>query len=261
MKDFNSWLKTEVANFGLENIPTKFKPTPYDDPAANHEIEYVVKQLGKLNLGYKYPIPDFYFGEVQWGNAPGAVRVDFGPFGGLRAVIRKRVHDLYGENVWICKKVVEVKDKYLKNPDSLIAELTEFIIETDHGGLDAPSNTYEGLERLTLKLAGHLRRNTIQQILIYEGIRKVVENKDYIIHWGATGMGRQRQDQKRLDQFTVQLKYEQDLGYIKIAGNELGDVIGKHRWKYDPSQFLEFFMPSQKEDEVLDSILAHLNSY
>jgi len=36
MKDFNSWLKTEVANFGLENIPN----SPPIESAGTLELNY-----------------------------------------------------------------------------------------------------------------------------------------------------------------------------------------------------------------------------
>lgn len=260
MKKFTDWYN-EVADFGLDRDPKKKIETPYDDPTPGHDIEYVTKQLARESFGHKYAIPNFYFGEVQWGDNPGALSMSFGPFGGLRAVVRKLEYDLQGEKVWVCKKVVEVKEKYIDHPDSLVQDLVEVLEHVDREEFDRPSADFDGTERLTLKLAHYLRKNTIQMILLYEGIKRVEENENYIIHFGCAGMGRQRQDQKRLDQFQIQVVYEQDRGILKVCGNELGDRLGKHRWILDPSQFCEYFMPNQPEETILDTILAHLNSY
>ena len=181
--------------------------------------------------------------------------------GGVRVVLRKLIHDLQGDPRWVCKKVIEVKNMYDQYPDKLIFQLQESLTHIDSEGLDAANGDYQNLERLVLRMASELRRKTTQKIFIYEGIRVLKQDHNYIIHFGVTGMGRQRQDQKRLDQFAVQVEYSKKTGLIKIAGNELGDQISKHRWIYDPSEFIEYFSPHQKEEDINQAILTHFNCY
>jgi hypothetical protein len=266
-KQFGKWLKkklNEYADFGFEQESQndKKKGDPEGDlPLDPVNLNHITKLLTRKAYGVKFPIINNFFGEVQWGNSDGALQVKFSPLGGLNASIRKMIHTLKGEKVWICKKVVEIKHIFDEYPDKLHFALDEVLTETDNTGLDAPSADYKDLERLTVQLAATLRGKTTQRIFIYEGIRVLKEGERYIIHFGVTGMGRQRPGQKRLDQFAVDVGYNREDGIIKIAGNELGDKIDKYRWIYDPSNFIENFTPSQNIDEIKNAILVHFNCY
>lgn len=259
---FNTWVN-EYADFGLDvtKRPKDPEMANQDYPLNPLNVEYVIKSLKGKSLGEKYSIPNDFFGELQWGDQDGAIRLGFSSGGGTVVMLKKLTHDLEGEPTWICKKVIEVKNLYDEHPDRLIFQIKESLTEIDQEGIDAPVPYYEKLERLVLRLASELRRNTTQKIFIYEGIRVVQENYKYIIHFGVTGMGVQRRGQKRLDQFAIHTEYSKKTGLIKITGTPLGDVLAQHRWIYDPSTFIEWFSPSQKEEEINKAILAHFNCY
>jgi len=259
---FNTWVN-EYADFGLDmsRRPKDPELVNQDYPLMPLNIEYVIKSLKGKSLGEKWSIPNDFFGELQWGEQDGSIRLSFSPLGGVRAVLRKLTHDLEGDPIWVCKKVIEVKHVFDEHPDKLTFKLQESLEKIDNQDIDAPHPDFDNLERLVLRLAGDLRRNTTQKIFMYEGIRVVKENYKYIIHFGVTGMGVQARGQKRVDQFAIQVEYSKKTGLIKIAGTDLGDSIAKHRWIYDPSEFIEYFSPYQKEEEINSSILAHFNCY
>lgn len=260
---FNTWIN-EYADFGLDMTkrPADFPEMKnQEDPLHPLNIEYVIKSLKGKSLGEKYTIPNDFFGELQWGEQDGAVRLTFSPLGGIRVVLRKLTHNFEGDPIWICKEVIMVKHLFDEHPDKLAFKIQESLTEMDYEGIDAPIADFKDLERLTIRLASDLRRKTTQKIFMYEGIRVVKENQKYIIHFGVTGMGVQAAGQKRLDQFAIQVEYSNKTGLIKIAGTELGDVINKHRWRYEPSEFVEYFSPAQKEEEINNSILSHFNCY
>jgi hypothetical protein len=262
MKDygFNTWIN-EYADFGLDLTKRPKDPEVGEEELRPLSVEYIIKSLKGKVLGEKYVVPNDFFGELQWGQNDGAVRLSFSPFGSLIVALRKLTHNLEGDPTWICKKVIEVKHFFDKKPDSLSFKIDEALREIDNQGIDAPQNDFKGLERLVIRLASELRRKTTQKIFMYEGIRVVKENHNYIIHFGVTGMGVQARGQKRVDKFCIQCEYSNKTGLIKIAGGDLGDVIDKHRWIYDPSEFIEYFAPGQKEDEITEAILAHFNCY
>ena len=261
---FKSWLEKridEIADFGLDQTRI-FKDIPDDNqPIKDLNVEYVTKLLRRKGLGVKTAIEYGFVGEVQWGEGVGAIKVVFSPYRGLTVSIRKLVPSLMGENIWICKSVFPVYNIYDHTPDSLIEDLRDVVKETDENGIDSPTNSYEELENLTFKIAQKLKSETTQKILTYHGIRLIKENEKYIISFNCSGMGRQRQDQKRLDQFQVHVTYHKNEGYIKITGDELGDKIGKHSWQYDPSQFDEIFVPTQPREEIAEAVLQLFNSY
>ncbi len=262
MKSFASWFN-EYADFGLDftQRPKEPEMKNRDKPLMPLNVEYVVKSLKTTILGEKYAIPNDHFGELQWGSDDGAIRMYFSNFGGNRVIIRKLIHDLAGDPQWICKKVIEVKNFYDDLPDKLVFQIRENLDKIDYEGLDTPLRDYKGLQRLVIEMASNLRRNTTQKIFMYEGIRVIQQDEKYIIHFGVTGMGVQRRGQKRLDQFAIHVEYHKDNGLIKLSGTPLGDKIDKHRWIYDPSNFIEWFSPAQKQDEILEAVLAHFNCY
>lgn len=259
---FKNWL--EFADFGLDITRTPKPKSPveqYDTPIDKLNVNYIIKSLKNHKFGEKSSIPNDFFGELQWGHTDGALQLIFSPLGGIRATLRKLIHDQEGAPTWICKKVIEVRHFFDEHPDSLSFLLQDSLNEMDHQGLDAPMGDYNGLQRLVLNLASVLRRKTTQKVLVYEGIRMVKENIQYIIHFGCTGYGRQRAGQKRLDQFAIHCTYHPKEGTILITGTELGDTLDQYRWIYDPSTFMEYFVPTQHEDEITKAVLAMLNSY
>jgi len=258
---FNTWL--EYADFGLDMSKRPVVPdmANEEDPLHPINIEYIIKSLKGKTFGEKYSIPNDFFGELQWGQDDGAVRLSFSPLGGVRVVLRKLSHNLEGDPTWICKKVIEVKHFFDARPDNLSFKINEVLTEMDAEDIDAPKGDFKGLERLVIRIASELRRKTTQKIFMYEGIRVLKEHHSYIIHFGVTGMGVQARGQKRLDKLCVQVEYSDKTGFIKIAGNGLGDDIDKHRWIYDPSDFIEHFAPGQKEEEISNAVLAHFNCY
>lgn len=257
---FSNWLK-EWADFGLDNN-SKDSPLehPSEDPILRLNVEYVIRDLKRHNLGIHEAKEGFY-GECQWGTEPGAIKVNFGPYGGLRATIRKLTTDADGDKMWVCKEVIMVKNYFDHNPDALIAKLHERLENYDQQNIDSPKKDWNKLEDFVLKLAPYLKNNTTQKPLFFEGIRRIKQNEHYIIHFGCKGAGVQRQDQKRLDQFQIEVTYDKKGGFIKVVGQELGDRIRSHRWSVDPSEFIEYFMPSQPEKEIMECVLVHLNSY
>lgn len=259
---FSDWL-SEYADFGLDlsKRPKIPEMANTDDPLMPLEVGSVIKSLKGKALGQKHTTYNNFFGELQWGDQDGAIKLTFSPAGGNYVVLKKLIHDLEGDPKWICKKVIEVKNLFDEHPDKLTYQLHESLEEIDREDIDAPMGNYKGLQRLVIKISGDLRRNTTQKIFMYEGIRVVEENYKYITHFGVTGMGVQAAGQRRVDQFAIHSEYSKRSGLIKITGTVLGDHIDKHRWVYSPSTFNEYFSPSQKEEEISKAILGHFNSY
>lgn len=261
---FKHWL--EYADFGLEVNSQNNKKTVRDDdegegPLHVLNIEYLTNVLKRNSIGSKWMVPNNFFGELQWGQQNGALRCSFGP-DKARATIRKLTHDLEGNPVWICKKVLEIKNLYDENPDTLAVMLQDTLNEMDQQGLDAGQADYKDMQRLVIRLASKLRSRTSQQIFMYEGIRMIEENKEYIIHWGVTGMGRQARGQFRVDQFAVHCKYESKSGLIHVTGTRIGGKLASYKWEYNqPSDFKESFVPGQGEEEIAHAVLVLFNTY
>lgn len=260
MGEFKSWLKlTEYANFGFETKKEQPKPDLDDKPTHLLDLKHIIEDLKNQKLGLK-EADNRFFSELQWGDHPGAVKLTFSPAGGLRATIHQLTTDLRGQPRWISKKVIEVKNNYDTKPDSLIETIRKDLLEIDKENIPSPSEDFKKLENLVVDLASSLKKS-IKKLFIYEGIKRLVPHEHYIIHFSCTGTGLQRRNQKRLDQFQVEVYYDKKAGTIRITGNDLGDKISKHSWKLEPSEFNEFFTPSQPSKDIIDVIKTHVSCY
>lgn len=256
---FRDWL-LEMADFGFDNSRPPFNRNSGNDPVYPFKLQYVIDQLRKHPVGKKTAHEGF-LSDAHWGDGFGAIRVNFTPAGGLRASVQRLTSDSQGKAVWICKRVVEINQYKLRFPDALVSELIDAAREIDREDIEVGVTNFKNLEFLTKRLSNYLDRKMTQTIFIYEGIREVKADREYIIHWGVTGMGVQRQDQQRLDQYQVVVKYNEDTGLITIASLEVGGPIQGHKWQVDPCDFFELFSPSQPLSEICDSVLVHVNSY
>lgn len=257
---FKEWL-AEWADFGLDVVPQKNLERMDDEkPVSPLNVEYVCEQISKFKLGIKEATEPF-FGEIEWGEGPGSIQLCFSSSRGAYAVIRRHTKNTLGESVWVCKKVVEIRNFYDRHEDSLAQNLIKMLEEVDNGQIESPVADFTGLERLVLYIADKLKTKTSQRIFLPEGIRRIVTNEHYIIQFGVTGMGVQRAGQKRLDQLHIEVNYNKSLGLIKISCNEVGDRLRSHRWIIDPSQFIEYYSPAQPKEEIAGSLLSLLNSY
>jgi hypothetical protein len=249
----------EFADFGFKQDIVK---PPTNDPNAGPlrplNVEYITRALQRLKMPMKET--QRFFGELQWGDNAGAVRLQFSPFGGLRAIVRKLSTDLMGEQRWICKRVVEVRHLFDEFPDKLTLELDKVINEVSNENIDAPSNTFEQTERLVLHMASKLRQAR-SDLFFFEGIRRTKENLDYSIHMGLHGHGMQRKDQKRVDEFIVRVAYHQNEGYIQIIGQEIDGPTRRHDWAIEQSQWNENYMPSQSIEEIVETQYHMLRSF
>lgn len=249
----------EFADFGFKQDlvePPKNDPNP--GVLKPLDIEYIQKALARIKRSGTQS--ERFFGEMQWGDKDGAVRLQFTPFGGVKAVIRKLTKDLQGESIWICKRVIEVRHLFDEHPDKLTSELDKIINEVASENIDAPSNAFDQTERLVLHLASKIR-TARSDLFFYEGVRRTKENADYTIHFGLHGMGVLRRGQKRVEQFCVRVAYHQDAGYIQIIGQEIDGPARRHDWKIDQAQWNEVYMPSQSIEEIIESQYHFIRSF
>jgi hypothetical protein len=261
---FSNWIQkriNEYADYGFASKAKRIDLAVKDsnEPFKHVNVDTVCRQLRNINIGIKESVDSFPM-EVQWGNDTGAIKLFFYPYGGLRCSIRRLGVDMQGENVWVCKKVIPITQKYDENQDTLIFDLREKLEHIDKEGIDGPSGQYNKLETLVLHLASALNKTEKHKILMYEGIRRIKENRHYIIHFGCMGMGVQAMGQHRLDQFQVDVRYIENRGCILINGQDVGDDIASHKWVTAPADIMEYYFPSQPEKEIIDSIQAHLST-
>jgi hypothetical protein len=255
---FRQWL--EFANFGFDRPKPPYDPNSGNKPVYELQLDYVNRQLRKSSIGNKMANETMNSG-VFWGDGFGAIRVNFTPYGGVRCSIQRQSVDAKGESVWICKKVIDINDYYCKYPDALVVKILDEAKEVDRGDVEVGVTDFTSLEALTKRVGSYIERKMSQRIFQYEGILETKPDREYIVHWGVTGMGVQRRDQHRVDQYQIIIRYEESTGMITIGSVEVDSPIKSHNWQLEPCSFFEFFSPSQSVQEICDSILVHVDNY
>jgi hypothetical protein len=258
----------EFANFGFGTGPTKRKPMdsqnrPSINAAGNPfkmvKVEQVIKDLKKRAMGISHSVEEF-FGELHMGEGVGAVQILFCPYGGLKTVIRRKAKDLRGEDVWVCKRVVVMDDKRYDGHDSVLVEdISEQLGLIVGEGLDSPGGEYEDMTKLVTKIANKIR--TLRtELFVFEGVRKKDDNY-FIVQFGVKGQGVEAPDQRRLEQFHVNLHYDQPRGLIRSWGCDISSPIGQHLWQSQPAEWNEIHFPSQQVDEIIQCHVGQMLTY
>ena len=259
-KTFKQWViqeKTDI--FGFDKEIEYKRNNPNDGkPIHRFDLQHCFELLGSHTIGNKEPHMKF-IGEVHWGNGPGALRVWCGT--GLNVMLEKLNHDLTGEPQWITKKVFQIDQSgYGGFEDAVSYELIKELERIDGQSMDSPSREYEELEKLTLALAGKMKR-TAKDVFMFEGIRKVDPNK-YVISFGCRGHGAEAQDQSRVLQNQTTVSFNPEAGLIRIWNTNLETPMGKApKWEIQPSDTDWHFAPTQARDEILETIAVTMRWY
>ena len=120
------------------------------------------------------------------------------------------------------------------------------------GPVDAPLDNYSDLERLVTTIAQRTSA-VVNDPLYFDEIRKLSDH-EYILKFDVRGHGLQAPDQRRVEQVMIHLRYHAHRGVIQMIETNVESSLSKHDWQLMPSDFELFYMPSQSQDEIVNSI-------
>lgn len=264
-KSFKNWCISEgkdIFGFSSDDFDNKgLAKNEKTKPIHRIDAEAVFQILKEMKLGHKVAIPSFPH-RIQWGETNGAVRLIISPLGSFKAIVRRLRENAKGEKVWICKTIIPFNDYLDANPqfdESLAHVVFDLVEQADHTNVESPKTDYENLEGLTFDLA-HVCKNNQPDIFLYQGIKKVNEDR-YIIYFELRGGGIEAPGAERIEQFNIDVNYLKKEGVIKIIGQEISSPAKGHVWIPQPSEFEEYFFPTQPEEEICECIAAALSTY
>ena len=263
-KTFQEWILLEKKDiFGFDSYESdKNDKSSKAPPLHRIKIDEVMTELLSNNLGSKAPHSKFN-NSVQWGIGSGSIYMEVSPLGSFKGIIRRLTNDAQGTPVWICKKVVPFYD-YLNADASFDAELAKDVFEqikaTDKETLESPVTNYEDLEHLAIKIAESCQMN-LPELFLYKGIKQVKENCHYIIFFELRGQGVEAPGSTRVEQHHIHVSYDDKKGLIKIINNDIQSPIKGRVWIAAPSEFEEYFCPTQSTEEIAECVAAAFSTY
>lgn len=263
MKTFKQWLLNEDI-FGFEKRRPKENVVLDQSPILPINTQIIIETLIESEVSGKEAFSD-YPDQIQWGKNPGAIQMVISPLGSFKSIIRRLQVNLEGKQVWTCKRIVPYKDilKANKQIDEDVAhDLLDVIKEVNKDQIEAPYSEYNKLESLTLKTANYCRRkDIIPEIFIYRGIKQIKKNENYLIFFECRGQGVESPGSARLEQFIIDMSFNPKTGMIKSFGHDVQSPTRGHVWYPQPSEWEEYFSPSQKDNEIYEAIGAALSTY
>jgi len=226
--------------------------------------EIIINAMLRSPFNNQVPFSSFP-DEIQWGTRVGAVKMVISPLGSFKSIIRKKITDLQGNEVWSCKRIVPYNDLLHANQmfdEKLASKLLDEIEEISEEGIEAPEKEYEGLEKLTKKISNICRRkDVIPEIFIYKGIKQIRKNQNYLIYFECSGHGVEAPNSGRVEQFIVDMSYDPKTGLIRSFGHDVQSKTRQHLWYPQPSEWDEYFSSKQSDTEISECIGAALSTY
>jgi len=228
-------------------------------PIEPIEIEVIMKELVELPLGTKRGLWDWH-DKVSWGNesASGSMLIDLTPIGSFKAFIRKNIIDAEGNNTWICKNVYDFNEHKEKNPTAISMLLYEELTKADLD-FDSAHHEFDHLEKYALKIAGRMKLMH-PEIMVFNTLKKMNDHY-YLTTFNYRGHGMEAPNTRRVEQFHVHFYFDKKRGLIRSWGNEVSSPTNQHLWQVQPSEWDEYFAPSQTLEEISDAIVGALMAY
>jgi hypothetical protein len=258
--DFNNWVQgKDIFGFDKDrNRPqqdrTELDELPIDDVSSSVVMEY----LGKMILPTREPLLEFDT-QVRWGEGPGAIRVNLSPLGSFKAIIRKNINDLEGNPIWICKEVLPLIYRKHESEDNLSIDLFNHVQTIDEMPLDSPAGHFDNLEAFVGRLADRVKK-LAPPIFVFEGVKKMTDNH-YLIYMSCRGGGTGAPDNQRLNEFVINISFDPKRGILKNFGYNVQSSMRGYTWEIQPSEWEEYYTPTQKPDEIINATIAALSTY
>lgn len=275
--NFKEWLARSPEDlFGIDpnqNLPPEIlrmrRAENYDKPGGSLSPSKLMSELVKMGPVNNKKPERLWNDVVAYGDheRAGALMATLTPAGSIRINVRKLAIDLEGTKVWALKKVIslvdqmDVKDRGDIAETGLAYEYHEAIAKIDEAEHDAPKNDFKNTETLALKIGAAARRNH-PSVMHYAGIRKHDEHHYQIyFQYRGHGAGGDTPRQSFLEQFDIHLKYYPHKGVLRSWGGEVQSPKKGHRWKLMPSEWDEYFMPTQPMDEIVEAVIQSFMAY
>lgn len=266
MGNFKNWLVSEGKDlFGFERKAVPEKKADYDDmPIDSIDADTIMESLMERKIDDMDAFSNFH-DHVQWGRHPGAIQMVISPLGSFKSVVRRLQDNLLGERVWVCKKIMPYRDLVsadLSDEHGMADVMFEAIEECRKGEMEPPSKDYSELEKLTLKIAGDARKESIKpEIMVFRGVRMVEKDRHYNIHFECRGHGVEAPGSMRLEQFSIDMSYDPRTGMIRSFGYGIQSPTRQHLWQVQPSEWDELFSPHQNEEEIVSCVCSAFSTY
>lgn len=261
--NFKTWILNEIANFGfggetISKIQGGTVPMLGDEIFSKIDTSRILKELANLTMSGPFAARRTWEDTLQYGNGFGSIKINVTPLGSERFIIRQLIHDLKGEETYICHHVIPLDDYQDQNRETEIANiLYEKIKELSRNEVFGPVAKYDKFKDLAMGLWTRAKINHPSYCMFPVGFKKMNENY-YKAIFEFRGNGVYSQNNKpsgRSEQFHLDVYWDPDKGLIRSWGYPIDSSLGRHAWGIQPSEWDEVFSPNQNSKQIIDNII------
>ena len=225
-----------------------------------HSSKIISELLSTPEIGNYIANPKFQ-NLIEWGDEAGALQLQLTPLGSYKIVARRKVIDAVGESTWICKKVFPLDEGYHNTREEIYAsEIHTYLVNLNEQLIDSPNVQFKGFDKLSLKMFNNVRKVFPSYCMFPIGMYKKSENyHKYVFEFRGGGV--EAPTAGRAEQFNIDLLWEPKRGLIRCWGYDIDSTTRQHSWKVQPSEWDEYFAPTQDTKEIVESISRIFMTY
>lgn len=257
--------------FGFDELIDKKereKAPPKDDdlPIRAFNLHWMMDNLARKKLGGKIKATETMIDGIIWGEwkKVGTIRVRVMP--NITVYVERMIQDLNGTRTWVLKHVLKPNIReYAGSEDVVANDIFEYVEKVHFENFDSPSEDYDSLLTLAKRMATRLR-TVAPDGFSFQDIKEV--NKDYYVISFAlrnAGVGKlvtRTQNLQQSPEATIDVNYKKDRGLIHVILTTVsvgGD--GQSGWEVDLPFLDAWYAPTQKKDEIIESVMKVLKFY
>lgn len=261
---FKTFLEMADYGYSRDTYKPNLRPVlgmPNERPLKPINTEGVMEVLKRLppigSLRPKWSWQDI----MEWGEEVGAVKINVSPYGSYKITTRRKIYDLEGTERWICKAITPLNtEQFASSQEEVLAHyLYENVQKISQEQIERAQDDCPNFDRICNGLTVKCRQQH-PLVMLYRGTKRIHEHYFKII-FEYRGQGVEGPGQKRYEQFDINLLFDPKIGLIRCWGAEIESSKGEHQWQVSPSQWDEYFSPTQNKDEIIENVRKILSTY
>lgn len=261
--NFKTWVFNEIANFGfggetLSRVQGGTVPMKGEKLFSKIDTSRILKELIALTASGPFAARRTWEDTLEYGDGFGSIKINVTPLGSERFIVRQMVHDLKGQEAYICHHVIPLDDYEDQHRETEIANiLYDKIKDLRKKEVFGPVSSYDKFKDLAMELWSRAKINHPSYCMFPVNFKKM-DDHYYKAVFEFRGNGVYSQNNKpsgRCEQFHLDIYWDKDRGLIRSWGYPIDSSLGRHAWGLQPSEWDEYFSPNQDKKIIVDAII------
>jgi hypothetical protein len=238
----------------------------YDSSIQVTRINSMMNELMSLGNVKTLKPQRLFENMINYGTEAGALQVAVSPYGSLKIQVRNLVYGDDGNPYYVLRKCIPLVNDFnhfhSSSGEEIIAGYVYDVCnKIVNESLQYPNNKYKKLEDLA-KFTGARLREQHPIIMMYNSTFRENENY-YTYHFDFRGNGVEAPSGSgsKVLEFVAHLSYYPESGMLRSWGNDITTTFKNTSWRIQPSEWDEYFAPSQDKKDISEQIVKMLSTY